>query len=56
MEFNTLNNIDVCMPVWKGLKESRLLNGKVGDASKALDLSYRRYRGLLQCLPDCYDM
>jgi len=25
MEFNTLNNLDVCMPVLKGLKESRLL-------------------------------
>lgn len=38
MEFNTLNNIEVRMPVWKGLKGSRLLNGKVGDASKALNL------------------
>lgn len=30
MEFNTLNNIDVCMPAWKGLKGSRPLKGKVG--------------------------
>lgn len=53
MEFNTLNNIDVRMPVWKGLQGSRLLNSKVDDVSKALSLPCRRFRGLLQCWPDC---